>query len=215
MAVQILEAQQNMNRAADQKIDTLTVRSATSDKGYYAVSELQALQREGIRTVISDPIDNRRLDKLEPEERRAVLAARRSVKSKSGKELLRRRGMHIRLRPAVAFAVQLVGLGTDRTPATVHGQPRFRDPAVSCPLFFAPRHESNERTTACSTEFLAPHRRNCAAKCNRDSAPFSAADRPVRFLPAAHVLPLDRIPQSDLSANGLCLSKVWDSRARV
>ena len=56
---------------------------------------MQALQSEGIRTVIADPIDNRRLDKLEPEERRAVLAARRSVKSKSGKELLRRRGMHI------------------------------------------------------------------------------------------------------------------------
>ena len=45
--------------------------------------------------MISDPIDHRRLDKLEPEEKRAVLAARRSVKSKSGKELLRRRGMHI------------------------------------------------------------------------------------------------------------------------
>ena len=59
------------------------------------MSELQALQREGIRTILSDPIDNRRLDKLEPEQKKAVLAARRSVKSKSGKELLRRRGMHI------------------------------------------------------------------------------------------------------------------------
>ena len=95
MSVKILEAQQNINRAAGQKLDTLTVQSATSDKGYYAVGELQALQREGIRTVISDPIDNRRLDKLGPEEKRAVLAARRSVKSKSGKELLARRGMHI------------------------------------------------------------------------------------------------------------------------
>jgi transposase len=95
MSVPILEAQQNINRAAGEKLDVLTVRSATSDKGYYAVSELQALQQEGIRTVISDPIDNRRLDKLEPEERRAVLAARRSVKSESGKNLLRRRGMHI------------------------------------------------------------------------------------------------------------------------
>ncbi len=95
MAVRILEAQQNINRAADEKLDTLTVQSATSDKGYYAVSEVQFLQQEGIRTVISDPVDNRRLDKLEPAEKRAVLAARRSIKSKSGKELLRRRGMHI------------------------------------------------------------------------------------------------------------------------
>lgn len=54
-----------------------------------------ALQQEGIRTVISDPIDNRRVDKLEPQAQRAVRAARRSVKSKSGKELLRCRGMHI------------------------------------------------------------------------------------------------------------------------
>ena len=95
MSVRILEAQQNINRATDGPVDTLTVQSATSDKGYYAASELQALQREGIRTIISDPIDNRRLDQLEPGQKRAVLAARRSVKSKSGKELLRRRGMHI------------------------------------------------------------------------------------------------------------------------
>jgi transposase len=94
MSVRILEAQQNINRASNAKLDTLTVESVTSDKGYYAVSELQALQQEGIRTIIADPINNRRLDKLEPAEKRAVLA-QRSVKSKSGKQFLRRRGMHI------------------------------------------------------------------------------------------------------------------------
>jgi transposase len=95
MATRILEAQQTMNQAGEQPPDTLTVTSVTSDKGYYAVGELEALQQEGIRTVISDPIDNRRVDKLELQERRAVRAARRSVKSLSGKELSRRRGMHI------------------------------------------------------------------------------------------------------------------------
>ena len=95
MAGRILAAQQNINRACDEKLDTLTVQSVTSDKGYYAVSELQTLQAEGIRTIIADPVDNRRLDKLEPEQKRAVQAARRSVRSKSGKDLLRRRGMHI------------------------------------------------------------------------------------------------------------------------
>jgi len=95
MAGRILEAQQNLNRACDEPLDTLTVQSVTSDKGYYAVSELQTLQGEAIRTVICDPIDNRRLDKLEPPQKQAVQAARRSVKSKSGKDLLRRRGMHI------------------------------------------------------------------------------------------------------------------------
>jgi transposase len=95
LAGRVLEAQENLNRAEEKPLDTLTVQSITSDKGYYAVSELQTLQGEGIRTVISDPISNRRLYKLELEEQRAVRAARRSVKSKSGKALLRRRGMHI------------------------------------------------------------------------------------------------------------------------
>src|SRR3989454_5668532 len=95
MSTRVLEAQQNINQAAGEKLDTLTVNSVTSDKGYYAVNELQSLQQEEIRTVIADPIDNRRLDKLETDQKKAVQAARRSVKSKSGKDLLRRRGMHI------------------------------------------------------------------------------------------------------------------------
>jgi len=95
MAARVLETQQTINQVRGDKPETLTVESVTSDKGYYAVSELQALQREGIRTVISDPIDNRRVDKLEEPERRVVRAAKRSVQSESGKDLLRRRGMHI------------------------------------------------------------------------------------------------------------------------
>ena len=95
MATRVLEAQQTINQAIGEKLDTLTITSVTSDKGYYAVGELQALQHEGIRTVISDPVDHRRVDQLEPAEQRAVRGARRSVKSKSGKALLRRRGMHI------------------------------------------------------------------------------------------------------------------------
>ena len=95
MATRILEAQQNINQATGESLDTLTVGSVTSDKGYYAVSELQASSRRASERSSADPIDNRRLDKLEPAAKQAVQAARRSVKSKSGKELLRRRGMHI------------------------------------------------------------------------------------------------------------------------
>jgi transposase len=95
MATRVLEAQQTINQASGEKLDTLTVTTVTSDKGYYAVSELKLLQEEGIRTIICDPIENRRVDKLEAKEQRVVRAARRSVKSKSGKELLTRRGMHI------------------------------------------------------------------------------------------------------------------------
>ena len=95
MGPRVLEARQTINQACEQPLDRLTVTSVTSDKGYYAVDQLEVLQPEGIRTVISDPVANRRVDKLEPQEQRAVRAARRSVKSKSGKDLLRRRGMHI------------------------------------------------------------------------------------------------------------------------
>jgi transposase len=95
MATRVLEAQQNINQAAGEELDTLTVKTLTSDKGYYAVTELQTLQHEDIRTVIADPIDHRRLDKLDTHQKKAVQAARRSVQSKSGKDLLRRRGMHI------------------------------------------------------------------------------------------------------------------------
>lgn len=95
LAVKVLEAQENINRACGEELDTLTVQSVTADKGYYAVSEMQVLQGEGIRTVIVDPIENRRLDKLEPAQKKVVQAAGRSVKNKPGKALLKRRGMHI------------------------------------------------------------------------------------------------------------------------
>jgi len=91
--------------------DTLTVASVISDKGYHAVDQLQVLQQEGIRTVISDPLDNRRVDQLEPAEQRTMQTARRSVKSKSSKALLRRRGMHIER----SFAHILDGGGMRRT----------------------------------------------------------------------------------------------------
>jgi len=95
LATTILEAQQSMNEARGEAADTLTVETVTADKGYYAVEELQVLQDEEIKTVIADPVSNRRLDKLEPEQRQAVQAALRSTRSKYGKALLRRRGMHI------------------------------------------------------------------------------------------------------------------------
>src|SRR5215475_3559268 len=75
MSVRILEAQQNINEASGEALDTLTVQTVTSDKGYFAVSEVEVLQREEIKTVIVDPVENRRLEKLEPEQRKAVETA--------------------------------------------------------------------------------------------------------------------------------------------
>jgi hypothetical protein len=95
LAVHVLQAQVNVNLAQDRPADTLTIQSATADKGYHAVNEMSQLQQEGIRTVISDPIKNRILDKLSPADAKAVSAAARSAGSESGKQLLKKRGMHL------------------------------------------------------------------------------------------------------------------------
>jgi len=95
VATAILEAQQNINAARGQDRKEMTVETTTADKGYYAVGQLLELQQEQIKTVICDPIGNRRLDKLEPDEQRAVQAAKRSTRSQYGKELLSKRGQHI------------------------------------------------------------------------------------------------------------------------
>jgi len=95
LAAHVLQAQVNINLAQDRPVDSLTIHSATADKGYHAASEMGALQHEGIRTVISDPVKNRKLAKLNPAEAKAVRAAKRSARSESGKQLLRKRGMHL------------------------------------------------------------------------------------------------------------------------
>jgi hypothetical protein len=91
----VLQAQVNINQAQDSAADSLTIESATADKGYHAVAEMKQLQAEGIRTVISDPVKNRKLENLGTEDAQVVRKAKRSAGSKSGKELLRRRGMHL------------------------------------------------------------------------------------------------------------------------
>jgi transposase len=94
-STRILEAQQTINQARGEDLAVLTVETTTADKGYFALTEIRALQFEGIKTVICDPVSNRRLDKLEVPDAQVVKAARRSVNSNYGKALLRRRGMHL------------------------------------------------------------------------------------------------------------------------
>jgi transposase len=91
----ILQAQVTINAARDEQPEVLTVETATADKGYFEVTQVVALQQEQIKTVICDPIGNRRLDKLDEAGRQAVKAAHRSTQSKYGKDLLSRRGMHL------------------------------------------------------------------------------------------------------------------------
>jgi len=95
LSLHVLQAQVNINQAQDSAADNLTIESTAADKAYHAVAEMKQLQAEGIRTVISDPVKNRKLDNLDSEDARVVRQAKRSAGSKSGKELLRRRGMHL------------------------------------------------------------------------------------------------------------------------
>ena len=111
LALHVLQAQENINQAQDLPADSLTMQSATADKGYYAISEMSQLQQEGIRTVISDPIKNRNLREPVPVKKPiAVRRAKRSACSKSGKKLLRKRGMHLER----SFA-HLAGCARNRT----------------------------------------------------------------------------------------------------
>ena len=95
LRLHVLQAQGNINQAQDAAADSLTIQSTTADKGYHAVAEMKLLQAEGIRTVISDPVKNRKLENLDKEDAQVVRKAKRSACSKSGKALLRRRGMHL------------------------------------------------------------------------------------------------------------------------
>ena len=68
----------------------------TADKGYFSLLEIGRLQELSLKTVISDPRRaQRRFDKLSSPERQTLARAQRSVSSKYGRQLLRKRGQHI------------------------------------------------------------------------------------------------------------------------
>jgi transposase len=125
-------------RTRQEKPCPAAVATLTADKGYYSVDELEAIQAWGIKTVISDPIRNRRRDKLESAQRAVVNKAKRSAQSKYGKALLRKRGMHIER----SFA-HLLDCGGIRR-ATLRGQTnldkRYKIAAASYNLSQLMRH---------------------------------------------------------------------------
>jgi transposase len=95
MAERLLDAEERINVALGNEQDEATINVVVEDKGYYSVKELASLHEVGIRTVISDPITNRRLDKLTANHLAAVRSAKRSCRAKYGKELTKRRGMYV------------------------------------------------------------------------------------------------------------------------
>lgn len=72
------------------------VKSLTADKGYFAAEEIASLQDWDLRTVVANrQAGKRKKENYTPQEWKAIQGAHRSVQSASGKELLRRRGMHL------------------------------------------------------------------------------------------------------------------------
>jgi transposase len=96
LASKIFSAENRINAAIGNDPDTVVFSTVTADKGYYNVEHLSELQGQGIRTVVSDPIDKkRRLHVLSPEDLAVVRAAKRATTSKYGKALLKRRGTNL------------------------------------------------------------------------------------------------------------------------
>jgi transposase len=114
-AVELVEAIREEASVGQEPVPAAT-ETLTGDKGYYCVEELESIQQGGIATIISDPLSNRRVDKLDSSAQAAVGNALLSVKSVEGKGLLRRRGMHIER----SFAHILDSGGMRR--ATLRGQ---------------------------------------------------------------------------------------------
>lgn len=95
LSERITNAQIRLNDISENPIEEKPVETVTTDKGYYNVQELVAIQSAGITTNISDKEFNRNTSKLTDEEALAVELSHSSVKSKEGKALLRRRGMYV------------------------------------------------------------------------------------------------------------------------
>ncbi len=68
------------------------IETLVGDMGYCAVDALVELQTVGVRTAIPDPVANRRVEKLSPEQRQALRTATRTCRSASGRWLIQHRG---------------------------------------------------------------------------------------------------------------------------
>lgn len=95
LANRLSEADKRLKKALGIDEDETLSTTVTGDKGYFKLAEVAALQAAGLRTVISDPVSNRRPEKLDRSERQVLRSARRAVGSNYGKALLKRRGMYI------------------------------------------------------------------------------------------------------------------------
>ena len=96
LAERALAAGETLSRVCEDPKQQRVLKSLTADEGYFAVEEVGCLQAERVRVIVGDPHASRRNPKTQSGIVRGVLwRARRAVKSKSGKSLLRKRGEHL------------------------------------------------------------------------------------------------------------------------
>ena len=96
LSARVIEAVVSVQEAQGTTDPERVPETFTADKGYFALEEIGRLQELTLKTVISDPRRaQRRLDKLSSDQRKTLARAQRSVSSKDGKGLLRKRGQHI------------------------------------------------------------------------------------------------------------------------
>lgn len=96
LACRVLAAGEVLARVCEDPQQKKVLSTLTADEGYFSVEEICGLQGERVRVIIGDPhASKRRPDKQDAITRQVLSKAKRAVKSKSGKALLRRRGEHI------------------------------------------------------------------------------------------------------------------------
>lgn len=95
LSERIVNAQLRLIDISDNPLELEPMETLTTDKGYFNVQEIIEIQSYNIIPVIPDKEIKRNLDKLSDEEIAAVELTRSTVTSQEGKELLKRRGMHV------------------------------------------------------------------------------------------------------------------------
>jgi transposase len=96
LAARVLAAGEVLARVCNDPKQEKVLSSLTADEGYFSVEQTCCLQGERVRVIIGDPHEpKRRRDKQPGIVRQVLSKAKRAVKSKSGKALLRKRGEHI------------------------------------------------------------------------------------------------------------------------
>jgi transposase len=84
--------EENLNAALGEPPGVARLETVVGDMGYCAVEALVELQNAGLRTAIPDPVRHRHVEKLPPEQRHALRAAKRTCASASGRWLMNHRG---------------------------------------------------------------------------------------------------------------------------